>query len=59
MTMNVQKTQFKIGSKNWLKHNMETVLIVFQKTKQNKNIVKLNFLQRLDVIAMKILCFKI
>ena len=33
---NAQKTQFKIGRKNWLKHNMKAVLIAFFK---NKDIV--------------------
>ena len=44
--------------KNWLKHNMKTVLI-FVKKKRNKDIVKLNFLQCLDAIAMRTLCPKI
>ena len=36
MEKNAQKTQFKIGRKNWLKHNMKAVLIAFFK---NKDIV--------------------
>ena len=49
---NAQKTQFKIGQKNWLKHNMKQVLIAFfEKQKYGK----FNFFQCLDTIAMKIL----
>ena len=33
---NAQKTQFKIGRKNWLKYSMKVVLIAFLK---NKDIV--------------------
>ena len=46
------------GSKNWLKYNMKTVQfwLLFL---QNTNIVKLNFLQCLDAIAMEILSPKI
>ena len=47
-----------MGDKNWLKNNMKTVLI-FVKKKRNKDIVKLNFLQCLDAIAMRALCPKI
>ena len=49
---NAQKTQFKIGQKNWLKHNMKAVLIAFFEKQKYR---KLNFFQCLDTIAMKIL----
>ena len=42
MEKNAQKTQFKIGRKNWLKHNMKAVLIAsFEKQRYRK----LNFFQ--------------
>ena len=53
---NAKKTQFKIGRKNWLKHNMKTVLIAFFEKQRHR---KLNFFQCLDTIAMKILSPKI
>ena len=53
---NAQKTQFKIGWKNWLKHNMKTLLIAFLEKQKYR---KLNFFQCLDTIAMKILSPKI
>ena len=56
MEKNAQKTQFKIGRKNWLKHNMKAVLIAsFEKQRYRK----LNFFQCLDTIPMKILSPKI
>ena len=45
---------FKIGGKNWLKHNIKTVLIALKK-KKHKDVVKLNILLYLDAIAIKIL----
>ena len=53
---NAQKTQFKIGQKNWLKHNMKAVLIAFFEKQRYR---KLNFFQCLDTVAMKILSPKI
>ena len=53
---NAQKTQFKIERRDWLKHNMKTVLIdIFEKQRYHK----LNLFQCLDTIAMKILSPKI
>ena len=52
MEKNAQKTQFKIGRKNWLKHNMKAVLIALLGKERYR---KLNFFQCLDTIAMKIL----
>ena len=49
---NTKKIQFKIGQKDWLKHNMKAVLIAFfEKQRYHKS----NFFQSLDTIAMKIL----
>ena len=42
---NAQKTQFKIGRKNWLKYSMKVVLIAFFEKQRYR---KLNFFQRLD-----------
>ena len=42
---NAQKTQFKIGRKNWLKYTMKVVLIAFFEKQRYR---KLNFFQRLD-----------
>ena len=42
---NSQKTQFKIGRKNWLKYTMKVVLIAFFEKQRYR---KLNFFQRLD-----------
>ena len=53
---NAQKTQFKIERRDWLKHNMKTVLTdIFEKQRYHK----LNLFQCLDTIAMKILSPKI
>ena len=51
-----QEIQLKIGLKNWLKHNMKAVLIAYF---EKQRYLKLNFLQCLDTIAMKILPPKI
>ena len=53
---NSQETHFKIGWKNWLKHNMKAVLIAFFEKQRYR---KLNSFQCLDTIAMKILSPKI
>ena len=49
---NAKKTQFKIGRKNRLKHNIQTVLLAFFEKQRYR---KLNFFQCLDTIAMKVL----
>ena len=49
---NAKKTQFKIGRKNRLKHNIKTVLLAFFEKQRYR---KLNFFQCLDTTAMKIL----
>ena len=51
-----QEIHLKIGLKNWLKHNMKAVLIAYF---EKQRYLKLNFLQCLDTIAMKILPPKI
>ena len=47
---NAQKTQFKIGQKNWLKHNMKAVLIAFFEKQKYRKLIALKILSPMTEI---------